>query len=148
MGPRIRTRPVTASAAKVGSRHRPGLAFAALATALGAWAGAVGLASGFLDLGPDVEDRLPLGSPVLAGVALTAVVAVPFSVLSGLAWQADQRSALGASVAGVLLMVWILVELAVIRSISILQPIYFGAGIGFLLVGRHGRTGRPHRAPA
>jgi len=117
--------------------HRRRLAIGAFTTAAGAWGGAVALASGALDMGHDLNDRLPFASPVLGAIALTAIVAVPFSVLGVLAWHADRRVGLVAALDGALLMGWILVELAFIREISFLQPIYFGVGIAFLLVGRH-----------
>ena len=53
---------------------------AALLTALTgllAFAGAIGLVGGATDLGDTVTSRLPLGSPVLASVALALFVGVP-----------------------------------------------------------------------
>lgn len=121
---------------------RRGLAAASFATAAGAWAGAVGLASGVLDIGSELDQRLPFRSPVVGGAALTAVVAVPFTVLGVLAWRADRRAGPIAMVAGVLLMGWILVEFTLIRSFSFFHPIYFGVGLCFALVGRHEYTGQ------
>ena len=62
----------------MGRRPR-GLVAAALVTAIAAWAGVVGLATGALDLTPPVEHRLPFHSPVLGAVALAVVVAGPCS---------------------------------------------------------------------
>jgi hypothetical protein len=136
MGPLVRTGSLTRSRPKSRPVHRLGLAGAAFATASGAWVGAAGLAFGFLDLGHQLDNRLPFDSPTFGAAALTAVVAVPFSLLGTLAWHADRRSGIVEAVDGVLLMGWILVELAVLRSISVLQPIYFVAGLAFFLVGR------------
>ena len=124
---------------------RRGLAAASFATAAGAWAGALGLASGVLDIGSDLDQRLPFRSPVVGAAALTAVVAVPFTVLGALAWRADRRSGPVAMAAGVLLMGWILVEFAFIRSFSFFHPIYFGIGLCFALAGRHDYAGRSRR---
>jgi hypothetical protein len=63
------------------------LATYAALLALGAWAGAAGLTAGFLPLPEKLEDRLPFGSPVLGGLALTLLVAVPGSVLTAMAWR-------------------------------------------------------------
>ena len=101
------------------SRHR-GLAVVAGLIALSAYGGALGLATGFLNLGNTVASRLPFHSPVLGGLALVAVVAVPTTVL---AWQAarGQRTSGDVSiVAGVLLAGWILVELALIGELELL----------------------------
>ncbi len=121
---------------------RRGLAAASFATAAGAWAGAAGLASGMLDIGPVLDQRLPFKSPVVGAMALTAVVAVPFTVLGVLAWRAASRSGPVAVAAGLLLMGWILVEFAFIRSFSFFHPIYFVIGLCFALVGRHDLAGR------
>jgi hypothetical protein len=148
MGALVRTGPLTHDGPESRSDHRPGLAVAAFATAIGAWAGVAGLVSGFLDLGPELDNRLPFGSPVFGAAALTTVVAVPFSLLGSLAWHANRRSGMVAAVDGVLLMGWILIELACIRSLSVLQPTYFVAGLGFLLVGRRDLARRSHGARA
>ena len=117
-------------------RRRKALAAVAAATAAGAWGGAAGLATGTLNLGAQVTGRLPFASPVFGAAALTAIVAVPFTVLATLAWKADRRAALAAVAAGALLVGWIAVELAFIRSVSFLQPFYLLVGASFVLVGR------------
>lgn len=84
---------------------------------------------GFLDPGPTVTGRLPMHSPILGGIALTAIVAVPCTVLAWLAARADQREGPVAIAAGVLLVGWILVELAFIRELSFFHPAYVGFGV-------------------
>ena len=124
------------------SRHRR-LAVVAGLIALSAYGGALGLATGFLNLGNTVASRLPFHSPVLGGLALVAVVAVPTTVL---AWQAarGQRTTGDVSiVAGVLLAGWILVELALIRELSFFHPVYLALGVLLIWMGIRIRTRDP-----
>ncbi|HEY5185488.1 MAG TPA: hypothetical protein VIM19_11430 [Actinomycetes bacterium] len=65
-----------------GGRRRTGLAGLAGLVALSGYAGALGLALGFLDLRAQVTARLPFASPVLGGFVLTVIVAVPSTVLA------------------------------------------------------------------
>ncbi|HUY51997.1 MAG TPA: hypothetical protein VMV92_40910 [Streptosporangiaceae bacterium] len=60
--------------------------------AVSAYGGALGLIVGFPDLGPTVTGRLPVHSPVLGGLALTAIVAVPCTVLAWFAARGQQRA--------------------------------------------------------
>jgi hypothetical protein len=108
--------------------------FAAL-VAFSAFAGAFGLASGTLDLGSTLDHRLPLDSPVLAGLALALVVGVPASVVATTWWRGDLRAPRAAIGAGALLIGWILVEIAFIREFSFLQPFYLGVGVAFIAIG-------------
>jgi hypothetical protein len=121
-------------------RHAALSAFAAL-IALSAWAGAAGLIIGFLGLGPAVESRLPFASPVLGGLALIAVVAVPMSVLAVLAWAGDPMTGDAAVVCGVLQVGWIVVEVLFIWELSFFHPLYLLIGLALILVGR--RIQRP-----
>ena len=98
---------------------------------------AVGLASGTMNLGKAINHRLPFHSPVLAAVALGLIVGVPMA-LGAATSLAGRPGAGGVAIrAGVLLMAWIVVEMALIRSFSILQPIFFLAGVSIVLVGIH-----------
>ncbi len=125
------------------------LAGAAALVAASAMAGAAGLAVGFLDMGDELNARLPAHSPVLGAFALGAVVAVPFTELARRAWIGDEQTELAALVAGSSLVGWILVELAVVREVSFLQPFYAAVGLAFVVVGRHaaGRLELWHRSP-
>jgi len=107
--------------------------------ALAALAGSIGLMSGTLDMGDAITARLPLGSAVAGGAALGAVVAVPMSVAAVDAWRGAERADATAVTAGVLLMGWIVVEVAVIRSFSWLQPACFAAGAVIAAAGWRGR---------
>lgn len=116
--------------------RRRGLAVAALAVAVSAWAGAAGLIVGFLSIGTELNQRLPAHSPVVGGIALAVVVAAPFSALGLLAWRGHRGTARAAALAGVVLMGWIVVELIVIRSISFFHPAFLLVGIAFVVASR------------
>jgi 4-amino-4-deoxy-L-arabinose transferase-like glycosyltransferase len=111
------------------------LAVAALAVAVSAWAGAVGLIVGFLSIGTELNQRLPAHSPVVGGIALAVVVAAPYTVLGLLAWRGDRATPGAAVLAGVVLMGWIVVELIFIRSISFFHPTFLLVGIAFVVAG-------------
>ncbi len=94
--------------------------------------------SGSIDLGPTINARLPFKSPAFAGAALTGVVALPMAAGMTLSWRAAQRTDSVATAAGLLLMGWIVVELAVIRSFSWLHPTYFIIGGAIAAAGLRG----------
>jgi hypothetical protein len=104
--------------------------------------GAVGLASGWLDLGSFTQ-RLPFGSAVLGGVALLLVVAVPQAVVATLAARRSPAAAAGSVLAGGLLIGWILVEVAFLRVVAGLQVTYLAVGAAQVALGlglrRHDR---------
>jgi hypothetical protein len=60
---------------------------------------------------------------VFAGIALVCVVAVPATVVAVLAWRGHPRDHDAAALAGVLLMGWIVVEVAAVRQFSALQVV-------------------------
>lgn len=123
--------------------RRTGLAGFAGLVAVSAYGGALGLIMGFLDLGARINARLPLDSPVLGGLALALIVAVPSTVLARWAWRGDPRTDLAAVVTGVLVIGWIVVELAFIRELSFFHPAYLAVGAVLVWVGRRAlrRTG-------
>jgi hypothetical protein len=110
----------------------------AVAAAGGAW----GLASGVIDIGARLEARLPWQRPTLGGVALLLTVALPNAVLAVLAWRGDRRTGTAAVATGLLLVVWIVVELAFLRELSFLHPLYVAVGLLLVWLGR-----RAQRAP-
>lgn len=120
---------------------RFGLAALAALIAVSAYGGAAGLITGFLNLGLAATVRLPFHSPVLGGMALTIIVAVPCSALAWLAARADRRAAGAAMTCGVLLIGWILVELAFIRELSFFHPAYMVLGILLIILGLRSRIG-------
>lgn len=106
-------------------------AFAAL-NAFGAWAGAVGLITGGTDFGEVINDRLPFDSLVLAALALAIIVAIPLTLLAWSAWTGGPRTDELSLVVGLLLIGWILGQVAVIRAFSLFQPTYLVVGAGFV----------------
>ena len=125
-----------------------GLASYAALVALSAYGGAVGLATGALDMGGTLNHRLPFDSPVLGALALAAIVGLPSTALARYAWRGDRRIGAASLIAGMMLIGWILVELAFIRELSWLQPFFVGVGATFVVIGRRARLIRvdPHAA--
>ena len=88
------------------------------AIALTGFAGVVGLIGGDLTFGPAIDARLPFGSLVLAGLALLVFVAVPMT-LAAVAVTRDNRFSYDVVfAAGLLLALWIAVQLAFIKTYS------------------------------
>ena len=112
----------------VAKGRRTGLAVLAGAVAAAAYGGAFGLIAGFLTLGAVVTSRLPFASPVLGGIALLVVVAIPATAVAWLAARGDRRAGDTSVAAGVLLAGWIIVELAFIRQVSFFHPLFFVVG--------------------
>ena len=125
--------------------RRTGLAVYAGLIALSAYGGAIGLASGSMNTSETIDGRLPMQSPVLGAVALAVIVGVPNTVLMWHAWRGDARAPAAATVAGVLLIGWIGVEVAFIRELSWLQPLYVAVGASLVAIGRR-PVGLPRRA--
>jgi hypothetical protein len=103
--------------------------------ALTAYGGVVGLVGGGISFGEIIDARLPFGSLVLAGAALLTIVAVPMTVASIAAIRATPHSADLVFGAGLLLVVWIAVELAFIKVYSWFHPTYLVAAIVVLGLG-------------
>jgi hypothetical protein len=103
--------------------------------AMSAYGGAVGLIGGWLRPISSMTARLPFHSPVFAGIALACVVAVPATLVAVLAWRGHPRDRDAAALAGVLLLGWIVVEVAVVRQFSALQVVYGVAGLGLVVCG-------------
>lgn len=115
--------------------RRPVLAAAAGLTAVSAVGGAAGLIIGYIDMGDRLQSRLPFASPVFSGVALALIVALPFAMLAGRAWGGRSGTDAAAVFAGVLLVGWIVVELAFLRELSFLHPLCVGVGVAFVIIG-------------
>ena len=114
--------------------------------ALSAYAGAVGLATGTLDLGHTLNRRLPFDSPVLGAIALVVFVAVPATTLARQAAGGDERTPATAVFAGAALIAWIVIEIAFIREFSPLQPFFAGVGVSFAIIGLRVRASETHAA--
>jgi hypothetical protein len=113
--------------------------------ALAAGAGAVGLIGGGLDLGAAVTTRLPADSPQLAGTALALVVALPMTAAAVAGARRSPRAGALIVLAGAALIGWIVVEVAVIRAFSWLQPACVLYGSVVVLLGVLAR--RPGTTP-
>lgn len=109
----------------------PWLGAVCAGVSINAFGGAIGLASGAIDLGADAQARLPMASPALAGLALVLVVGVPMGLAAASAFAGGGKSGPIAHMAGVLLAAWIVVQPAVIGQTSWLQ-VFFGV-IGVLV---------------
>lgn len=120
---------ITASHAQ---RHR-GIAALAAFMAVAAYAGVVGLMTGVLDMGTLVSGRLPFSSPVLGGLALLLIVALPMTAAAVAAWRGLPWADAAVVLAGLALIGWIVVEVAFIRTFSWMQPVC--AAYGALLAG-------------
>jgi hypothetical protein len=103
--------------------------------ALGAIGGSVALIGGAASLGSTINARLPFKSPVLAGIALFFVVAIPMTAAAISSFRGAASQNRLAMYAGAILMGWIVIELAFIRSFSWLQPAFFLAGAAVSIAG-------------
>jgi hypothetical protein len=124
----------TASTATRRREHRP-LVLTSAGAAVAASAGAIGLLTGAVDFGSELNARLPFGSPRFAGLALLVVVAIPMSVVAGLESRRDDRASNAAIVAGALLIGWIAAQLFVLQSFSWLQPACAALGAAVVMLG-------------
>jgi len=120
------------------SRHR-GIAVVTGLMAVAGYAGALGLVGGGIDLGEPITSRLPLHSPILGGIALLSIVAVPMTAASIATWRGTAHADQLAIVAGLALLGWIAVELAFIRSFSWLQPVCAAYGFAVAVTGWRAR---------
>jgi ABC-type antimicrobial peptide transport system permease subunit len=125
-----------------GQRNRVAAALAAV-MAVGAAAGAVGLWSGSIDFGEEITARLPWGSALVAGTALLVVVALPMTLAAVAAWRGNPRAPQLLLLAGLLLVGWIVVEVAFIRSFSWLQPVCAVWGALVAVLGLRDRSRAP-----
>ena len=107
----------------------------AVLNTIGALAGAWGLMSGFIDLGPTVTSRLPWGSPLLAGIALGLLVALPNALLVAVAARQGRHIGLAGMLVGAAMVVWIAVELAYIRDLGFFHPLYVAVGLVMVWAG-------------
>lgn len=119
------------------------LALLAGFVAANALAGSVLTAVGVVDFGNTVTARLPFHSTAFAAVALAVVVGLPMTVVTVLAATGHARTAEAAMIAGALLVGWIGVQLALIRTFSLLQPVMLIAGAAVFLAGATARPSGP-----
>jgi hypothetical protein len=97
--------------------------------AIGAFAGAIGLISGAVDLG-EATSRLPFGSSVFGGIALAVVNGVFPTVVFAGALRRRQWARRGHLLVGAALVVWIVVQVVILGPpIAWLQVLYFIWGL-------------------
>jgi hypothetical protein len=116
--------------------------------AAAAASGGIGLITGGLELGESVSARLPLHSPVLAGLALLLWVAAPMSLAAAFAIVRSDYAHAAVVGAGSVLVVWIAIEASFIRTFSWLQPVCVAWAIALIALGERIRVTRaPTRRP-
>lgn len=74
-------------------------------------------------------DRLPVDTWTWPGVALLATVALPQLLGAWLVWRRDPRAGAVGALVGAALVVWILVQLALLQRYFFLQPVIAGFGL-------------------
>ena len=137
------------SSARVGTIIRVSSAVVTGVVALSGYAGVVGLLGGGLSFGETIDARLPFGSLFLAGLALLVIVAVPMTVAAVAAGRGNTYGGDLVFGAGLLLVLWIGVELAFIQVYSWFHPTYLVAAVVVLALGwLLSRTSRPDVTPA
>ncbi|MCC3313089.1 hypothetical protein [Nocardia africana] len=83
----------------------------------------------------------PAGNGVAAGaVAFALVVGIPMTITAGGALAGDRRVATAAVTSGLLLICWLLAEMAVVRTLDWAQPLYLVLGIVVAGLGLHIKT--------
>ncbi|MBD3781642.1 MAG: hypothetical protein IE926_01615 [Micrococcales bacterium] len=97
--------------------------------ALNAVYGGVGLMVNGLGMPPEWLENLPVDTWVLPGVALLVTVALPQAGAAALVWHRDPRAAVVGGVVGLALVLWIVVQLLLLRRYFVLQPVIAGLGL-------------------
>lgn len=96
---------------------------------------ALALATGVFDPGPAITERLPFHSPGVAGLALALVVAVPMATTAAWIRTEHPHAAEATMLAGILLICWIGVQLMVIRTFTVIQPLMVIVGLAVFAAG-------------
>ncbi|MBM6400670.1 hypothetical protein [Phycicoccus sonneratiae] len=97
--------------------------------ALNAVYGGVGLMVNGMGMPREWLEHLPVDSWVLPGVALFLTVAVPQALAAVEVWRAGERAPLVGLAAGAALVLWIVVQLLLLRRYFFLQPVIAGLGL-------------------
>ncbi|WP_227981360.1 hypothetical protein [Nocardia spumae] len=116
------------------------LAGTAGAVAACAFAGSVVLITRRSAGGDDLARTLGWHSLVAGAVILALVVGIPMAVTAGSVLVGDRRAATVAVASGTLLICWVLGQMAVVHTLSWLQPVYLLLGVGVAALGLHIRT--------
>lgn len=115
--------------------------------ALAAVVGALGLlADNAFGLPDEWLAAIPFPTWRWPAVLLLATVALPMSAAAVGELRRGAWAPTASTVAGVLLLVWIIVQVAVIRQYTVVEPLFAAAGLAILLLsGRLHRGGPPRR---
>jgi hypothetical protein len=126
-----------------------------LLVAVNAVYGGMGLIRNGMGMSTDWLTPTPFDSWLVPGLALMLTVAVPQLIAAGLVLVRSRRAAAGGLVVGIGLMLWIVVQLAVLRRYFFLQPVIFGMGaveaalaLRWLATDHAPARTRPHRQEA
>ncbi len=101
-------------------------------SALSALAGGVAVVPNWIGLPPSLLEGSPFDSYVIPGLVLLVVVGGTQLLATVQLLRRHPSALLWSAVAGFAMVIWIVVETAVIRGFSVLQGIYFGTGVAQL----------------
>ncbi len=108
---------------------RVGLLLTLLLVAANAVYGGLGLLVDGMGMPDEWLENLPVDTWTWPGIALLATVALPQLVVAWLVWRRHQWAALAGIVAGAGLVVWIVVQLALLQRYFFLQPVIAALGV-------------------
>ncbi|QIM20285.1 hypothetical protein G7075_02540 [Phycicoccus sp. HDW14] len=97
--------------------------------ALNAVSGGIGLVVNGMGMPGEWLEHLPVDTWVLPGVALLLTVAVPQALAAVEVWRTRSRAPVAGMLAGAALVLWILVQLLLLRRYFFLQPVVAGFGL-------------------
>ncbi len=119
-----------------GGRWRWSLLGVLLFVAANAVYGGLGLMRDGMGMPQGWLEPTPFDTWTWPGVALLATVALPQLVVAGLVLGGHRRAAVAGALAGAALVLWIVVQLLVLRRYFFLQPVIAGFGMVELALGR------------
>ena len=120
-------------------RRRP-LAIGAGLVAGSAVVAALAVASGRFMPVEEVSNDVAVYRPGVRAVGLLTLIGGPFGALARHAWSGDGRTELTSLLAAELAVAWVVLELTLVRSASVLDGVFIAAGTGALVGGRRAIT--------